>query len=1118
MYKFYLRNRKELRQTLFKCIIRMKIILFIVLISLMHVQAETFAQNVNLNVKNATLRDVLDEIQKQTGYDFLYNSALINKKQEITLQVQNRDFKEILATVLNPHNLVFEVDKNLVLIRPGKLKPKPHIEADMLLDDQQRTLSGIIRGANGQLLSGVTIAVKGTSDGTISDDYGRFSLSVESSQILVFSLLGYTTKELSVPASDSMDVTLTESLSGLDEVVVVGYGTEQKKDLTGAVSTITAADIAGRQTVQVSQALQGAVSGVTVTRSGGTPGGEATVRVRGITTLGDNNPLIIVDGVPQGSLYNLNPNDVESISVLKDGASTAIYGSRAAAGVILVTTKRAKEGQSSFNYNYEFGLEKPTQLPEYADPVRYMQLYNEYLFNDGGAPHYSEDLINNYWDNHRTDPDRYPATDWQDVIINSAAPRHRHDLSFSVGTGKLKTNASLNYTNVDALHDNRSWEMYSARINNDLQVNDILSANFDVFFRRTDMEETTGLNPFYYTRLLPGIFTHRYQDGRLAPGREGTNPYADIQEGGFNQRLYNQLGGRLVFNAKPLPELSLTALIAPTLNFDKTKTFNEVVEFTDLDDPTRVVYRNRENTTLSEVRPEAFVFNGQFLVDYHKELGQGHQFDAMLGYEENYHRTESLSGYRGSFTLSGMPYLSVGDLDLRDNAGNASESALRSGFGRLKYNYKNKYYLQGNLRLDGSSRFHRNYRWGWFPSFSAAWTVSEEGFMRNIAETIPFLKFRFAWGTVGNERIGNYPYQASMEFDNALYYRGGVIVPVQTAAQRVYSVQNITWETTESMDVGLDIAFLRERLNVTADYYQKRTRDILLTLDIPSYLGFDAPNQNAGVVGAKGWDFEVNWKDNVGDLKYSIGANLSDVRTEIIDLKGVQIRGATAQIEGYEFNSWFGYRSDGLYQTPEEVENSPVLNVATRAGDVKYMDINEDGQITADDMVPLGGSLPRYMFGGTMRIDYKGFDFHLAFQGVGKVLSRLNSVQVEPFLANWGNMPTNIDGNFWSTYNSPEQNLAASYPRLSRSSSANNYQMSDFWLINGRYLRIKNITVGYTLPTSVVSKLRMQGLRVYLSANDMFSFHGFPRGWDPEVGSQTYPMVSTFMAGIRLTL
>lgn len=579
------------------------------------------------------------------------------------------------------------------------------------------------------------------------------------------------------------------------------------------------------------------------------------------------------------------------------------------------------------------------------------------------------------------------------------------------------------------------------------------------------------------------------------------------------------MGGRLVFNAQPLPGLKITALAAPTLNFDKTKTYNQIIEYTGLDDPTRVLFQNRQNITLSEARPEAFIFNGQFLIDYHKEIGDGHQFEALLGYEENYHRAESLSGYRGSFTLSGLPYLSAGNLDLRDNASNASESALRSGFGRLKYNYKNKYYLQGNLRLDGSSRFHRDHRWGWFPSFSAGWTVSEEAFMNDIAETIPFLKFRFAWGNVGNERIGNYPYQAFMSFENSLYYRGNTIVPVQTAAQQVYAVQEITWETTESMDIGMDVAFLNQRLSLTADYYQKRTRDILLTLDIPSYLGFDAPNQNAGVVGAKGYDIEVKWADNVGDLKYSIGANLSDVKTEILDLKGTQRRGATAQIEGYEFNSWFGYRSDGLYQTPEDVANSPVPNNNTRAGDVKYMDIDGDGRITPEaDMVPLGGSLPRYTFGGAMRLDYKGFDFHLAFQGVGKVLSRLNSVQVEPFLANWGNMPTNIDGNFWSTYNTPEENLAARYPRLSRASAENNYQMSDFWLINGRYFRIKNITLGYNLPPSAVSRLRMQGLRVYLAANDMFGLHGFPRGWDPEVGSVTYPMVSTFMAGIRITL
>ncbi|MFA5246168.1 MAG: TonB-dependent receptor, partial [Pedobacter sp.] len=878
------------------------------------------------------------------------------------------------------------------------------------------------------------------------------------------------------------DITLLEELSKLNEVVVTAYGVEKKKDLTGAVSTIQGEEVSGRKTVKISDALQGAMPGVSVTRSSGTPGSGSTILIRGVTTLGTNAPLFIVDGVAVSNIDNVNPNDVESISVLKDAASAAIYGSRAAAGVVLISTKRAKEGQSSFDYNYEYGIQTPTALPEYAGIIEYMNYFNEFLKNDGGTELYPKATINSYLENNIKNPDLYPITNWQDVVIGDYAPRQRHDLSFTIGTGKIKTLASLGYSLSEGLYDNLSYDQYQFRINNDLKVNDKLDVNLDVFYRRSNSQAPVdGGNSILFSRLFPAYLDDYYSDGRKAPGKDGANPIVQIREGGFSKNVGNQIGGRMAFNLKPVKGLTLSALVSPTFDIDQGKSFSKVISYTALDDPGRIIAVNQPRTNLTESRPYNFYINGQLLANYSTNIRGLHQIDVLGGYEENYYYTEAISASRSGFDVTSFPFLNIGSLEFRDNGGSASESALRSLFSRVKYNFKNKYYIQGNLRYDQSSRFHPDYRNSLFPSFSAGWTLTEESFLKNI-KPLSFLKIRGSWGIAGNERIGNYPYQSTIQFSNALFYQNGKVVTKATGAQNAYAVEDISWENTRSIDLGLDATFFNNKLSITADYFYKRTTDILLTLDIPNYIGYTNPFQNAGVVDAKGWEVATGWNDRAGELKYSIGLNLSDAKTRIVDLKGTQILGNQAKLEGGQFNEWYGYRSAGLFQTSEEVKSSPVLNANMKPGDVKYIDVNGDGKITAEgDKVLLGGSMPRYTFGGNIGLDYKGFDFSIVFQGVGKIKSQLNNMQVQPFLNNYGNVPMEIVNKFWSPNNSAEQNLAARYPRFSRTSDSNNYQMSDFWLYNGAYFRMKNISIGYTIKSRAIQKLGLQSVQLYVA-------------------------------------
>lgn len=508
------------------------------------------------------------------------------------------------------------------------------------------------------------------------------------------------------------------------------------------------------------------------------------------------------------------------------------------------------------------------------------------------------------------------------------------------------------------------------------------------------------------------------------------------------------------------------------------------------------------------------------LLNYDKVFGK-HTLNLLAGNESFQSFNENLSASRDQFLLDNYPYLNLGPLEFRGNGGSAYENAYNSWFGRFSYNYDSKYFLQGNLRYDASSRFARDYRWGSFPSFSAGWVLSEEDFLKTN-EAISFLKIRGSYGTLGNERIGNYPYQSTIGFSNALFHQGSNVVSSQSSAQWQYAIPNISWEKTTSYNIGVDANFLNYRLRVSGEYFNKTTRDMLLPLEIPDYIGFDNPDQNTGKMNTKGWELDLGWADDINELGYSVSFNLSDFRSVMGDLGGIQFLGSQVRKQGSEFDEWYGYVSQGLFQTQEEVDNSPVMNANVRPGDVKYLDISgpngePDGKISPEyDRTLLGGSMPRFMYGGNIQLDFRNFDFGLVIQGIGKQNSRLSGLMVEPIVENWGSVPQILDGNYWSTYNTPTENENVGYPRLTRNSQSNNYAMSDFWMINGGYFRLKNISLGYTLPSSMAERLGLQNIRVYGNASDLLTIDNYPQGWDPEVSTTGYPITSSFLMGVSV--
>ncbi len=918
---------------------------------------------------------------------------------------------------------------------------------------QAATISGkVVSSKDSAPIIGATVTIDGTTIGTATDLDGNFTMSnAPESGVVTFSYLGCAPQSLAIEDSKVYSVALASDVQEIDEVVVVGYGTMRKADLTGSIRSVDGGDIESRKNMQVASSLQGAMSGVTVTNSSTSLGGESDILIRGVTTIGDSSPLIIVDGVSVDDINQISPSDIESLTVLKDAASASIYGSRAASGVILITTKRAKAGSVNVNYSYELGIDKAIQQPVHQNAVEYMTSYNELMWNDLGNgenqyPTYSKDLIDNYAKLNAENPDKYPDTDWRDMIFNDNAVRQTHNISISAGSEHVRSNISLRYDDANGLLDNYTYERITARSNNDFTINKMISATLDMNFIRTHTT-TPASNPAGGPDYMPSIYAAVWSDGRLGDGKTGTNPYAQLVASGQSDYFDNMFGGKASLNISPIEGLKLTAILAPSFNFDKSKQFRKKISIYDANDPTQFIsyVQGNTSTSLTENRDEDFSLTTQFLANYNKSFNDNKSnLSAMVGYENFYYNNESLMASRDQYVLQNYPYLDLGPEAYRDNSGAAYETAYRSVFARAVYSYDNRYMIQGNLRYDGSSRFHKDYRWALFPSVSAGWTISEEDFMQN-QNVASFMKLRLSYGTLGNERIGNYPYQATMAFGSSLLYKGSTVSPEQSAAQSAYAIQDISWETTRSINVGLDVNFFDNRLAVTGEYYVKKTSDMLLKVEIPGYMGYGNPEQNSGDMNTNGYDIDIAWHDTVGDFSYNIAANLSQFKSVMGDLDDTQmIANDQITIQGSGFKEWYGYVADGIFQTQEEIDNSAVLIAGTKPGDVRYKDISgpngvPDGKISSEyDRTFLGSSQPQFMYGINGQFAYKNFDLGIALQGIGKQNTNIID-QLLPNEARWQVIPTEILNNYWSMYNTEAQNREAQYPRLSETTKTANY-------------------------------------------------------------------------------
>lgn len=1003
----------------------------------------------------------------------------------------------------------------------------------------QESLKGNVSDSEGPI-AGVMVLNRDNGKWATTDIDGNYSIDgVYKGNTLEFTFLGYIAKKEVWGGQNPFNVIMMQDAVELEETVVIGYGSVKKKDLTGAVGVVNDRIIGQQSTSQLSQSLQGVIPGLSVTRSSSMPGASATVKVRGITTMSDSSPLILVDGMAVSSLDNVPTEDVRQITVLKDAASAAIYGARAASGVILITTKEASEGQLQIGYNGEVSIITPTELPSYRTGVMdYMNDFNEYSWNDSGNPEggeyagYSKDFIDSYLQNNAYDPITYPNFDWKSAILKNSSLRHKHNVTMTYGNKTIKSRTSAGYENADALYKGLSYERLSLRSRNTIKFSDKWNGALDFSFRQATKKNPQSGSPIKAANMYPSVYAGLYPDGRIDSGKSFSNVLGALREGGSSKVVSDIVTAKISLSYKPVKGLDITANFTPTFSFSKTKSMTKAVPVYDAYETDVLLgYVSGYNAnSLSEARSDSKTYETQVIATYDRTFAKKHSLNVMAGYEDYMYTYEKLTAGSNEMDLSTYPYLDLANKNSISVGGNSYQNAYRSFFGRVMYNYGGRYYVQLNARGDASSRFHKDYRWGFFPSASVGWVMSNEKFLSD-AGWLDHLKLRASVGSLGNERIGNYPYQTYITFSKALLYdsTGSSPVSTMTGAQQDYAYKDIHWEKTWSWDAGIDASFLGNRLDFSADYYYKKTTDMLLAVAIPSFTGYSAPDRNAGTMNTRGWEIKLGWSDAIGDFNYGVSVNLSDYRSIMGDLGGKQVFNSDGTIitEGEEYCSWYGYRSSGLFQNEDEVAESALLVASTKPGDVKYVDVSgpdgtPDGIINDTyDRVILGSSLPHYLYGGSVNLGWKGISLSVLFNGVGHQLSRLTEDMVRPFQGQWLSAPSvlyksNGSRNYWSRYNTDEENLKVRYPRLSESGARyNNYKMSDYWLVNSAYFRIKNINLGYTFSKAVISKVNLKGLRVYFNVDDPFCLDHYLKGWDPEAGVSTY-IARTWTFGLDL--
>ena len=1090
----------------FKKTMRISVLLFL---SFNLTVANSFSQNkVTLKVQNANVSQVLDEIEAKTDYMFIYQLDVYDFNKMISLNVKNEPIKKVLDIIFE-NKLEYEVIDNKVLL---KAKEKILTKENIILEEievQKRTINGNVSDSEGNPLPGAAIQEVGTQNGTTTDFDGNFSIEIENDNAeLQFSFIGFKSQTVNVGSSDTINVTLLADASSLDEIVVTGYGTQLLRNITGSVSTIDSEVIENRSLTSAGAALSGTTAGVFVSQNSGEAGqDEISIRIRGVSTLNNSAPLVIIDGI-EGDINLLNPNDIESISILKDAASGAIYGSRASNGVVVVKTKRGSRNQAAqFQYSGTFGSSSAVKLPDVNyDPVYNMNFKNLARTNFGGEPIYTPAQIAEAGSQ---------TTWWRDPMndLIQTAPVNVHDLSVTGGSENINYRVALGILDQESIAAGGNYfDRHNVRINLDASPTDKFDIGTTISLSRSSQEGTqqalnssnlqgpqalgvqlqNTLGPIYNADGEYAMISPTFAGFNVGPGTGRNNNYGYVNGDYYN---IDQTINNVLLNAyiayKPIENLTLKATGAVRNRSTFNNIFNKKVRNFFPDGTSYFAPdsdRNRSNESIEFFTETYFV-----TADYNVDIGEGN-LKALVGYSQEENSIKNFRASRDGHLTDGIQVLDAGQPTNQLNSGSETGFAVQSLFARVNYNYKGKYLLEANVRQDGSSRF-LNDKWGTFPSFSAGWILSEESFL-NSSNTIDYLKVRGSWGKLGNSNIPNFAFAKALSLTEG-YSFGGVIVP--GVGQSSLGNENLSWEKTTTTNFGVNLV-LKNGLGIDFDLFQRQTDDILFNLPVNVLTGFTSQFTNAASMETNGWELALNYNKNFGELNLQLGANISNAQNLVTDLNPNIAGGETDRIflsngailgEGYRPGAFWGFESDGIFNDEAELNSAPDHSLmGSEVGDVKFVDLDGDGAITLEDRTDIGVDVPEITYGFNIFAGYKNWDLAAIFQGIG---SASFQGTFELFKPDAGGYNT---ANLWEDNWTP-QNTDAMMPRVwaGQAASPSDVYPSDFFIWDRAYLRLKNLQVGYTFN---LESIKIDSVRAFFNGTNLWTSTDFPL-IDPEI-------------------
>lgn len=987
---------------------------------------------------------------------------------------------------------------------------------------------GLVKDATGESVIGASVVVKGTTNGTITDFDGNFSLDgIKKGDVIVISYVGYQTQEIKWNGSP-LNVILKEDSKTLSEVVVVGYGTQKKANLSGSVAMVDSKELENRPIQNVSSGLQGLMPGVAITGTNGAPGQDAgKIRVRGIGTLNEAGPYILVDGIETGTLSAVDPNDIESISVLKDAASAAIYGSKAANGVVLITTKRGKTGQTKISYSGYLSFQNATNMIERMGSYEYASLLNQALEAEGMSKRFNDTELQKFKDGN--DP-LYPDTDWYDLAYKTGV-QHRHNVNINGGSENVKYMASLGYLNQTGILPNAGREQFNARTNLDMKINKRLSARMNLSFIKNDYSDASSA---YYggssdqiirqLNLIAPWIVARYDDGTWGTISDGS-PIAWLDSGmKVNRDNYN-FSGMAAVDYEIFDGLKLTLQGAYVNNLQNYNYFQKYIK-----------YNENKESDPSQLDERFYKWdrtNYDALLNYNKNFGK-HNIKGLLGWHTEKYNYKYQKAVRKKFPNNELTDMNAGDASTQSNEGYTAELAMISWFARINYDFAGKYLLEANIRADASSRFAEGHRWGYFPSFSGAWRISEEAFMESAKDSwLSGLKIRASWGQLGNQDALSgsnndyYPALNTYNLDSKYAFGGSLNSGYY---QRKYRLETISWEKASTWGVGVDFT-LFNKLNGSLDYYNRKTTGIIMDVTVPKEFALDAYKDNVGSMRNSGIEINLSYNTKIGQVDFGIAGNFSYNKNEILDLGGGDPNKYLDATDGYSqrnkvgeaMNSYYIYMADGFFNSQEEADaytakyGNP-FGKTFKAGDLRYVDTNKDGKLTADDREYCGSSDPKIIYGFNINAGWKGIDLSLMFNGAAGVKRLFDGYEVYGNFSGDAAHPATIWRDAWTP-----DNHDASMPRIfydTNSASSSRSVQSDFWLQDTSYLRLKNLQLGYTLPKGWLNSVGVENIRIYYSVENLLTFDKMKINIDPESTSQrlsSYPLLRTHAFGVNVT-